>query len=111
MTTSTEAQGLVSRSLSLRFQAERKYAQGNTINLRCDSSLPGIPYPPQSITEIVPYKSQQSSPQVINNQKLHWQSVAASTSSATTKWMSHFYHFVFLFLPCGKLYSNSLIIH
>ncbi|KAK9753448.1 CD80-like C2-set immunoglobulin domain [Popillia japonica] len=63
--------GLVSRSLSLRFNAERKFFHGEKLEISCRSSLPGIPVHPQIAEASSTLRSQPAQP-VINNQKLHW---------------------------------------
>lgn len=79
--------GLVSRSISIRFPAERnKHSRGAdnaaVVELKCESALPGVPIPPQLTTLVIPLRSPHTDPQVINNQKLHWYSSISSASSA-----------------------------
>ncbi|KAK5643965.1 hypothetical protein RI129_007810 [Pyrocoelia pectoralis] len=64
--------GLLFRSVSLRFQVNRKYTQGDSdnIELRCVSTLPGVPFPPQETSYTISLKIHR--PQVVSNQKLHW---------------------------------------
>ncbi|KAJ8955050.1 hypothetical protein NQ314_006928 [Rhamnusium bicolor] len=68
-----DANGLVSRSITLRLLVERKLSRGDSIEIRCESALPGVPLPPQVTTHTIPLRST-TDPQVINNQKLHWYS-------------------------------------
>lgn len=80
MSSEPDSRGLVSRTVSWRFQAEKKLVpKGDTFEVECVSTLPGIPYAPQRTTEVVQFKIIQP-PQIINNQKLHWQT---STSGAS----------------------------
>ncbi|KAJ8948904.1 hypothetical protein NQ318_020490 [Aromia moschata] len=65
--------GLVSRSITLRLPLDRKLARGDSLEIRCESALPGVPLPPQVTTLAVPLRSS-AGPQVIHNQELHWYS-------------------------------------
>ncbi|XP_074037583.1 uncharacterized protein [Leptinotarsa decemlineata] len=69
--TEPDSNGLVSRSITLRFPIERKASRGNSIEIRCESALPGVPIPKQ-ITSLSVLVRNPNDPQVINNQKLHW---------------------------------------
>jgi hypothetical protein len=80
-----DGSGLVSRSLTLRFLAERKHSRGDSIELRCISSLPGVPLLPQETTMKIPVRIPDA--QVINNQKLHWYNSPSSATSFKVRWM------------------------
>ncbi|XP_974094.3 uncharacterized protein LOC662932 [Tribolium castaneum] len=82
-----DGSGLVSRSLSLSFVAERKHSRGDSIELRCMSSLPGVPLSPQETTLKIPVRVPDA--QVINNQKLHWFNSPTPATANTPKaaWM------------------------
>lgn len=90
MSSEPDSIGLVSRTITLRFPAERKFAQGDTFILQCVSTLPGIPFEPQTTTEIAQFKPLPP-PQIINNQKLHWHKSTANKEYPK-------YHQLFLFL-------------
>ncbi|KAJ3660038.1 hypothetical protein Zmor_011694 [Zophobas morio] len=84
--TSSEADslGLASRSLTLRLLVERKYSRGDSIELRCVSSLPGVPLSPQETTLKIPMRTPDA--QVINNQKLHWLTSPSAATNFRVTW-------------------------
>ncbi|KAG5870668.1 hypothetical protein JTB14_008036 [Gonioctena quinquepunctata] len=69
--------GLVSRSITLRLLVERKVSRGNSIEIRCEAALPGVPVSKQITALSVPVRNP-NDPQ-INNQKLHWSSAGVAT--------------------------------
>ncbi|KAG5873610.1 hypothetical protein JTB14_011752 [Gonioctena quinquepunctata] len=73
-----DSNGLVSRSISLHFPVERKASRGNSIEIRCESALPGVPVSKQITALSVPVRDP-NDPQVINNQKLHWYASGTAT--------------------------------
>lgn len=101
MTTTEHDLGLVSRSLTLTFTAEKKYTQGDSIAVECVSTLPGVPHPPQATTDVAAYKAAPP-PQVINNQKLQLQS--ATSSSPMPKHVCYYSLFLVLLLGTVRWY-------
>ncbi|XP_025835044.1 uncharacterized protein LOC108735094 [Agrilus planipennis] len=70
--------GLTSRSALLVFQAERKHSQeGDTIELRCETALPGVPLPPRAAVRRISIKSVHQHQQTVNNQQLLWHNSSA----------------------------------
>ncbi|KAJ8911086.1 hypothetical protein NQ315_000546 [Exocentrus adspersus] len=80
-TSKPDATGLVSRSITLRLPLDRKLSRDDSIEIRCESVLPGVPEPPQATTHTVSLRNPRD-PQVINNQKLHWYSTSGGATSA-----------------------------
>lgn len=78
--TEPDRMGLVSRSLQLRFQVERKVSHDENVELRCVSALPGVPLAPQEAKSTFVFRSLQ--PQIIKNQKLKgWYGISSGTKS------------------------------
>lgn len=97
--------GLVSRSIRLRFQIERNPSREDAIELRCESSLPGVPLPPQETVRSVAVRPNQ--PQVINNQKLHWYSYSSASRAVDALWLVWFLSGVRWVVGAGLRYVNT----
>lgn len=75
--TDPDPRGLVSRSLQLRFRVERKLSHKATVELRCVSSLPGVPLPPQEAKTTFIFQSLQ--PQI--NQQLQYHRISSGVAA------------------------------
>lgn len=76
ISSSPKDDGLEHRTVTLRFQIDRKYTQGNFIRLRCVSTVFGIPVSPQTVIRNVAVKAQPTTQ--VNNEKLHWPDVSSN---------------------------------
>ncbi|KAI4455984.1 beat protein [Holotrichia oblita] len=76
ISSSPKDEGLEHRTVTLRFQIDRKYTQGNFIRLRCVSTVFGIPVSPQTVSQNVVVKAQPTTQ--VNNEKLHWPDVSSN---------------------------------
>lgn len=83
-----DIEGLVSRSMQIRFYIDRKRFTERTLKLSCVSNFPGIGI--QIVNKTVLLNNQEA--EVVNNQKFYW------NNSNSTSYYYYYNNYIFLTL-------------